>query len=106
MRLVDDNQIPSAIDDGFYALLIILFHPFIRPAGVLFYRLDGIHGRDDPVKLTVHIVIIGQTSYRIKIRWQDYLKFFMEFLLHFNRPLTYQSGRTNDQDTRNQATSL
>ena len=99
MCLINNNQIPSAIDNGLDSFLIIFFNPLIGPACMFFHRLNGIHWRNDLVKLAIDIVVVCQATNCFKVRWKYHLKLFMEFFLHFSRPLTYQSSRTNHQDS-------
>ena len=103
MCFIDDDQIPAAVHDGFGAFAVIIGNLFIGPAGAMIQRLDGVHGGDDLVKLTVNVLLPRDPANGIEFFRQDHMILFTEFLLHFHMPLSDQPSGADDQDPLDQS---
>ena len=67
VSLINDDQVPAAVDDGINPLLVIFLDTFIRPAGMLFDWLDRVHRRYDLIVLPVNILAVCQASNGVEI---------------------------------------
>ena len=65
--LIDDDQIPTAVDDGIDPLFVVFFNLFIGPASTFLQRFDGVHRRDNLIILSVDVIAVCKTSNRVEI---------------------------------------
>ena len=103
VSLINDNQIPPAVNDGVDALLVVLLNSFFSPTDALLKWFNRIHRRDDLVKLPVNIIVVRYLSDGIVILWKNNPELLSELFFHLDAPLCYQTSRTNNKDPLDKA---
>src|SRR5262245_16440134 len=97
MCLIDDDQVPSRVNQVVEALSVIIGHLFPRPTAASVDGLDLVHRTDDLVMGTPEVLLPNKLSIDGKVPRNQGMKFLVEVGVHFGHPLGYKPLRSDHE---------